>query len=155
MGIYFTMHAWASMRTVSKTSALILILFITLSSITVLALKPANAQTTPPPSEPQFTAQFVNASYGVPTTNPYTGQNQTQQVSNSSIQITITNQNNYSLLNSAGNYQIFYGLRLSPHSENDWIVLDGLNYLPSSPGTNGNSPYAYYFTDLSFQSINQ
>jgi hypothetical protein len=143
------MTAWASMQTISKTSALMLILFIALSSLTVLALQPANAQSIPTPSVPQFTVQFVNASYGITTTNPYTGQNQTQQISNSSIQITITNQNNYALLNFAGDYHIFYGVRMSPHFESDWRVLDGLSYLPSSPGT----PNAYYITDLSFQSI--
>jgi hypothetical protein len=153
MGIYFTIAAWASMRTNSKTSALALILFIALPSLMILALEPAAAQTIPPPSVPQFTVQFVNSSYGVTTTNPYTGQNQTQQVSNCTIQITITNQNNYALLNSTGDYHIFYGLRMSPHFENDWTELGGLSYLASAPGTNGNSPCAYYITDLTFQSI--
>ena len=153
MGFYFTMPAWASMRTKSKTSALALVLFIALSSLTALAVKPANAQTISPPSVPQFTVQFINASYGVTTTNPYTGQNQTRPVSNCSIQITITNQNNYALLSSPENYHIFYGLRMSPHFQNDWRELNGLNYLTSTPSTNGNSPSAYYLMDSSFLSI--
>lgn len=141
------------MRTISKASALTLILFIALSSLTLPAIKPANAQTIPPPSVPQFTVQFVNASYDVTTSNPYTGENSTQQISNCSIQITITNQNNYALLSSPDNYHIFYGLRMSPHFQNDWKELNGLNYLTSTPNTNGNSPSAYYLTDSSFLSI--
>lgn len=43
------MPEWAGMRTASKTSALVLILFIALSSLTVLAAEPANAQMTQPP----------------------------------------------------------------------------------------------------------
>jgi hypothetical protein len=140
------------MRTISKTSALALILFLALSSLTVFAVKPSTAQAIPPPSVPQFTIQFVNSSIGVPTTNPYTGENSTQQISNESIQLTITNQNNYALLSQPVNYHIYYAVRLRPHFGGDWIVLDTLSSRTSSPGTNGNSPQATYIIDLPSQS---
>jgi hypothetical protein len=40
-------------------------------------VKPTNAQTTPTPSIPKFSLQYVDGSYDVPTTqtiDPYTGQ---------------------------------------------------------------------------------
>jgi hypothetical protein len=55
------------------------------------------------PSVPEFTVKFVNASYSVTTTNPYTGVNEIQQISNNSIEVKINNQPfDYS------NIQIYY-----------------------------------------------
>ena len=51
-----------------KSFALILILIMAISSLSLLVLKPANAQIIPKPSVPEFTVQFVvDTSYIAPT----------------------------------------------------------------------------------------
>ena len=75
------------MGNINKVFSLLLFLILTASSLFIV--ESANAQSIPKLSVPEFTVKFVNASYGVTTTNPYTGANETQQISNNSIKITI------------------------------------------------------------------
>lgn len=70
------------------------------------------------PSVPEFTVKFVNASYTVTTTNSYTGLDETEFVSNDSIEITITNQ---VFDHSSG--QIYYNVRVKPHFADDWTEV--------------------------------
>ncbi len=53
-------------RKISKTLAVSLTLLIIVSSLTMLVVKPANAQAIPTPSVPQFTVKFVKWAYFVP-----------------------------------------------------------------------------------------
>ena len=101
-----------------KSLALILILMIAFSGLSLSMIRPAYAQNStnptysptsspislPTPSVPEFTVKFVDFSYYVPTTtsiDPYTGQNITNQgyyVENRTIELSINNQpfNSYS-----------------------------------------------------------
>ena len=52
----------------------------------------AFAQTIPTPAVPELTVKFVNASYSITNTNPYTGLNELQLVDNNTVEIKINNQ---------------------------------------------------------------
>ena len=91
-------------------------------SLSVLMVKPANAQSIPYPSEPQFSAKFVDSPYSLPATqgiNPWTGQKITypsNYVFNSSIELTIINQPFTS--NVFNN--LYYNVRMKGHYEVNW-----------------------------------
>jgi hypothetical protein len=97
----------------SKQFILLLILVATASSL--LFVKTAYSSV-PTPSVPEFTMKLAYSSYAVTTTNPYTGLDETERISNNSIEITIKNQPfNYP------DYQLYYSVRAKPHfAENDW-----------------------------------
>lgn len=124
--------------------ALIVIITIALSFLTLLTFQPTNAQTTPTSSIPEFTVKFVNASYTVTTNNSYTGQSQTRLVNNNSIELTVNNQPfNYS--NNGLSYQIYFNVRIKPHFSTNWTEVYRLENLTSSPANaNGIFPYAWY-----------
>jgi hypothetical protein len=105
------------MGNINKSFTLILILIMALSSLTLPIVKPANAQTIPTLTIPQFNVKFINASYSVTTTNSYTGQSQTQLISNNSIEITIKNQP-FDYSNKGLPYQIYFNVRVEPHFSN-------------------------------------
>ncbi len=93
------------------------------------------------PSVPEFTVKFVNASYVVTTTNPYTGLSETKLTNNNSIEVTIKNQPfDYS------NNQIYYNIRTKPHfaSNNNWTEIYPLRNLTSSYTGNNTWSYAEY-----------
>jgi hypothetical protein len=126
------------MGKIGKTLALILILIIAISSLSLMLVKPAFAQT-PTPSIPTFAVKFVNASYNVTTTNSYTGVNETQQISNNSIEITIKNQPfGYS------NNQIYLNVRIKPHFADNWTEVYPLENISSSYNGDGTFSYAEY-----------
>jgi hypothetical protein len=115
----------------SKTFALILTVIVALPCLTLLTAKPANAQTMPTPSVPQFTVEFVNDSYGV-TINPYTGQSKINQTVDDFIEITIQNQHlDYPKYSSS--YQIYFNVRVKPHfSQDNWTELYPIENLTST-----------------------
>ena len=90
------------MNPIRKSLALILILIIAISSLSLIIVKPANAQTIPKPSVPEFTVNLADHSYDVPpkttsTTNSYTNKTTIithpgYHVKNVTIDVTITNQ---------------------------------------------------------------
>lgn len=87
------------MGCLGKGLALVLILTMTISCLSLLIVKPTSAQSVPTPSVPTFTLKFVAEPYyvaPVTTINPYTGQSVTTQAcytdENQSIEITIKNQ---------------------------------------------------------------
>jgi len=130
----------------SKTHALILTVIFVISCLTLLTVKPTNAQTIPTPSIPEFTAKFVNSSHTVTTTNNYTGQSQTQLINNNSIELTINNQP-FDYSNNALTYQIYFNVRVKPHFSkiDNWTEVYPLENLTSSPANaNGIFPYAWY-----------
>ena len=87
----------------AKSFALILMGIIVISSVSLLAVKPTNAQTIPIPSAPQFTVRAVNVS----STNNYL------------IEISIKSQPNaYSYNGSL--YQEYFNVRVKQHSAQNW-----------------------------------
>ncbi len=130
------------MGRIGKAFAFVLVCILAASCLTLLVTKPANAQSVPTPSVPQFTVKFVNASYSVTTTNVYTGQNETQQVSNNSIEITIKNQQ-FDYSNNGLTYQIYFNVRAKPHFADNWTELYPLENVTSSNAFS----YAQYIDD--------
>ena len=93
------------------------------------------------PSVPEFTVRFVNASYTVTTRNSYTGLDETELVSNNSIEITVSNQPfNYQ------DYQLFYNIHVRPHFEGNWTEVYPARNRTSSYGDTGFS-YSEYIND--------
>jgi hypothetical protein len=93
------------------------------------------------PSVPEFTVKFVNASYSVTTTNPYTGLGETKLISNNSIEVMIKNQPfDYS------NNQIYYNIRVKPHFSGNWTEVYPLQNLTSSYNGDGTFSYAEYIS---------
>ena len=89
------------MGRIGETLAFMLTLIIAVSCLTLLAVKPADAQSgqtpnypdyIPNPAVPQFTLKLVQSSYDEVVTDPFTGAETTHSVNNSTIEITITNQ---------------------------------------------------------------
>ena len=109
-----------------KSFASILILMVALSSLTVLMSKPANAQTIPKPSVPEFTLKYVDKSYNVPPTygiDPYTGKNVMTQagyyIKNASVEVIIKNQPFTAYHNENGLLvYLFYVIESKGHFEN-------------------------------------
>lgn len=118
------------MRSIGKSFALILILLMALSSLSIFVVKPAFAQSIPKPSVPEFTLKFVDLSYDVPpvtttTTDQYTGKQvvNTQagyHVENKSIEVTIKNQP----FAYGDNYHLYYDVRMKPHFSENWTELN-------------------------------
>ena len=87
------------MGSLGKSLALILILIVVISSLSLLLVKPANAQSNPAPSVPEFALKYVDLSYDVAPTygvDQYTGKtiiiDDGFHVDNRSLQFTIKNQ---------------------------------------------------------------
>lgn len=117
------------MGTIKVAFALILISITVAGCLSVLAFKPANAQTIPKPSVPEFTVSYVDRSYDTPvvtrtTTDPYTGKQATQtyggeHIENRTIDVTIKNQQFAPITLSNGSVvQLFYYIRFKGHYEN-------------------------------------
>ena len=132
------------MDSTNKGLAIFFILVMVISSLSLIMIKPACAQSIPKPSVPEFTVKFVNASYSVTTTNPYTGANETQQISNNSIKVTINNQ---PFDNS--NNQIYYNIRAKPHFAENWTEIYPIQNRTSSYNGDGTFSFAWYIDDSS------
>jgi hypothetical protein len=100
------------------------------SSASLLLFKPANAQSIPKPSVPEFTVKFVDRSYDVPITShttidPFTGKQVTttsggNHVTNKNIDITIKNTPYPTIdLNNGSVIQLYYAVRTKGHFA-DW-----------------------------------
>ena len=119
---------------ISKTFALILILIMTISSLSLLMVKPANAQSIPKPSAPVINVQFVNHSYYVSpktttSTNPYTGEqvvttSKGYYIQNDTFVITLTGQSlaNYPEVNGHG-LSLYFVLGSKGHYASQWENL--------------------------------
>lgn len=100
------------MGNTSKTYAILLTIIFLMSCLTILIVKPADAQTITKPSAPELTVAFANHSYDVPptttaTTNAYTGEK------------IVTTKDGYHIQNDS----FVLSLRGKPISEN--IIVDG------------------------------
>ena len=125
-----------------KSATLLLVTVLVVSSLVVVGS--VCAQSVPAPSAPEFTVKFVNASYTVTTTNSYTGVNETEQVSNNSVEITITNQPF-----SHPGYQIYYNVRVRPHFDGNWTEVYSLRTYASSYDGDYDFSYAQYISENS------
>jgi hypothetical protein len=98
-----------------------------ISSLSLIMVKPANAQI-PTPSVPEFTLKYIDYSYYVPPTygiDPYTGQNKTiqqgYQVNNRTVVFTIKNQPFTPFTDANGHYIVlFYNVSYKGHYGDDW-----------------------------------
>ena len=147
-----------SMGSIRKSLALVLILIVAISSLSLLMVEPANSQAggqTPnysdyiiTPTVPQFTLSFIQSTYGQIITDPYTGINTNQQVNNSTIEVTIKNQPfspyyysyEYKGSTITKNTSLWYNVQIKGHYSQDWTDI----YLDNSP--------TYYSTQLNTQS---
>lgn len=122
------------MGTTSKTSALFLTLIIAMSFLTLLIVKPVNAQSIiPRPSVPQFSLKLADHSYDVPpvtttTSDPYTGEQVTHttsgyHVEKKTIDVIIQNQFLDISVKNAINSSIYYNMRYKGHYESTWKEL--------------------------------
>jgi hypothetical protein len=133
-----------SMSIVGKSLAFTLVLAIAISSLTLLTIKPVNAQPISKPSVPDFTVQYFDNVVNVaPTTstNPYTGQNVTEgKVSyhNATIVFTIKNQPFTPYTNSNGSFiGLYYNFRYKGHYEDKWTYFPFTPYGITSTPWNG------------------
>jgi hypothetical protein len=129
----------------NKNLAIVLILTIAFSSLSLLTVKPATAQSIAKPSVPSFTVTFISSSFlvaGTATTNPYTGQNQTTssyRVWNNTIQLTIQNQPEY----SDGKNNLYYNIQMKGHFEENWTeIYRGIIY-PLQSNSNSTTVISY------------
>jgi hypothetical protein len=103
------------MRNLNKYQILPIVIILMASSLIMVKTSSA-ADSTPKPFVPEFTVRFVNASYPVTETNPYTGINETKLASNDSIEVIIKNQP----LDASNGYVICFNVRAKPHFEGNW-----------------------------------
>lgn len=130
------------MGNTNKTYALILTLIIAMSCLTLLTVKPVNAQSLPKPSVPEFTAEFIPNYINTTTTDPYTGTNTTTTQNLSTIKLTITNQQ-YSYSNGS-TFGIYYNVRVKGHFGTSWSELyPTTQLLPSSVNVSQLNPNNY------------
>jgi hypothetical protein len=130
------------MRNLNRTLTLILIGVIAVSCVSLLSVKPANAQSLTTPSVPEFTVKFVDRSYDAApstTTNPYTGQqitNEAHHVENRTIELTIKNQPFTSYQQNGENISFYYNVReKGPYEENWTNVYTVDNYFTAQSNT--------------------
>src|ERR1700693_517879 len=119
----------------SKTFALLLTVIIATSCLTLSIFKPANAQTIPKPSVPEFSIRYVDFSYGIPANtsiHPFTGKtvtNPAQYIVNQTIQISIKNQTI-----SSSDY-LYYQIRMKGHFSQEWTNISFVQANPQSAYT--------------------
>ena len=116
------------MGSINKGYSLLLVVILAASSL--IMVETAFGQSIPKPSVPDFTAQFVDSSYDIPTTHtfdPYTGQeitNQGTHVEKKSIEIKIRNQPFETFYNTNGQaINLYYNIRIKGHFEQNWTEL--------------------------------
>ncbi len=103
-----------------KACLTVLMFAIFFSSIAVTIVY---AQSISKPSVPEFTLVATPAYYNVTTTDPYTGENTTIQVNNSTVEITIKNQPKVIYSSNGTAYSVFYDIRVKGHFGENWREL--------------------------------
>jgi hypothetical protein len=117
------------MRNMKRTFPLVLITILAISSLslTVLAIKPVNAQSTADLYIPEFTVQIVTHPYDVQPSqsiDPYTGKTTNQNgyhVENKTIEMKIKNQV------VSNNTYLYFGIREKGHFGQTWNTNTGEN----------------------------
>src|SRR5512138_1279460 len=116
------------MGNLSKSSAFALIILVAISSLALLAFKPASAQTIPNPSVPEFTVRYADFSYDVSPTygiDQYTGKTiivkMAEHVDNKTIELTVKNQPFTPHNDSSGNpIDLYYNFRFKGSYGSAW-----------------------------------
>jgi hypothetical protein len=138
------------MGNINKTYALLLILIIAMSCLTLLTVKPTSAQTIPKPSAPEFTVKYVDRSYDtLPTydVDQYTGKTvitkPSEHVDNRTIEIKIKNQPFTPFTDQNGNnINLLYNVRYKGSFGQEWTSLFGERSEWANSGTI--DPYRAY-----------
>jgi hypothetical protein len=137
------------MGSFSKGFALLLLVFLVVSSLLIIQL--VGAQSIPKPSVPEFTVKWLNQSYTVPVSysiDPYTGQSikhPSYYVDNSSIQITIKNQPFVPYKDTINGWTIslFYNIREKGHYTDTWKNIYLTDELPVASYDSQYTVYTY------------
>ena len=108
-----------NMGNIGKGFSILLVVILAASNLMII--ESASAQTIPKPSVPEFRANYVTSQHSETTINPYTGKSVTQQINNSTIEISITNQQ-YTYSNGSTFY-LYYNIRVKGHFEEKWKEL--------------------------------
>ena len=114
------------MGIISKPFALFLTLTLTISSLALLISQPVDAQTSQPPI-PTFTLTHVKSFYNQTTTNPFNGTQITQQIDNSSVLVSIKNEE---WTFEGSSMFIWYNLRYKGYFEENWVSFDKYYNIP-------------------------
>ncbi|MGD6851400.1 MAG: hypothetical protein ACQCN6_04985 [Candidatus Bathyarchaeia archaeon] len=118
----------------SKTFALLLTITIVMACLTTLTVKPANAQSIPKPSVPEFTIKYNDYSYNVPPVygiDPDTDENVTKvegyHVDNRTVEFTIINQPFTPFIDPSNGRTInlFYNIKYKLSSGGEWVSMFG------------------------------
>ena len=110
------------MGKIGKTFALLLALIAIMSCLTLLAVKPANAQPIPKPSVPEFTIEPVGPSFDIPPTYSFNSSsglfyvNEGYHFEYSTVEVIIKNQ---AFTNQTNIDYLLYNVRLKPHDYPD------------------------------------
>ena len=117
------------MNNTRKTIAVFLTLIVAMSCLTMLTVKPANAQLYYQP--PEFTVQFVGHPQTV-TVDPYTGANVTH-TNNGEIVISIKNPTYDLRPYNIYDYRSYYAVQTKGHfaPDSNWTQIDWTTYYPS------------------------
>ena len=122
------------MGSLSKSFTSVLILMVALSSLSLLMVKPACAQSIPKPSVPEFSVTFVEHEVLANTNHSY-------------IYVNVTI--NYEPLkytdDKARDYTIYYQIRTKNHFATDWLPYDGYGYGQGSSSDNNVARVATLF----------
>ena len=134
----------------NKNLAIVLILTITISSLSLLTVKPATAQSVTKPSIPEFTAKYVDHSYDIPPTygtDQYTGKTivtkDGEHIDNRTIEITIKNQLFTPFTDQNGNnINLLYNVQYKGSFGQEWSSVFGERSEWANSGTI--DPYGTY-----------
>ncbi len=116
-----------------KSFAVILILIIAISSLSLMIVKPVFAQSIPTPSAPEFSVTYTESSYSVNTTNTDTGATVTHTYANDTVQIVILNQAfNANALENGTTLSLTYNVQEEGHfsNGNEWNTIS--TWVPAS-----------------------
>ncbi|MCL2291775.1 MAG: hypothetical protein FWC30_01715 [Candidatus Bathyarchaeota archaeon] len=121
------------------STLILLIVCLVTSSLSVLVVPPATAQTGYKPSTPQFTVKLIDNSYDIPpsttmVTDPYTGKesidnNPGNHVNDRTIEVTIKNQPfaSYEKENAWTPPKLYYKIQFKGHFEEKWNTFPWLD----------------------------
>jgi hypothetical protein len=141
----------------SKLAALLFISMLAVSSL--ITVKTASAQSTPKPSIPEFTAEYVDYSYDIAptyTTDPYTNNTVIQtygsHVGNRTVIITIKNEPFTPFTDSNGNtINMFYNVRFKGTFGQDWTEMYGVERTVWYSFDNPDDNYGYKIQNYASQ----
>jgi hypothetical protein len=148
----------------SHLSKCLILLFFVLLIIPSLSLaKPANAQSIPKPSVPEFSVRYVEHPFDLAPTfqrDPYSGKNTTIQeghrIQNRSIELIIRNQPFTSSKDSNGNkIELFYNISSKGHFGTTWYFYP--TWMRTLPVTASNNEYTIlsFGLDVNYENDNQ